>query len=500
MKHNQLTLMLAVLMRMVAISASAANYDVEVNGAYFYCHGYGAVVTYASYNGPNSTTNYWNYNGYYEGDIVIPESIAYEGKAYTVVEIGECAFRSTGSRITSLTIPKTVRKIGDGAFEGCTIPDIYCYSIDPPQADKHMAFVESEYTGFRKGSNGIIKSSTSSYSSNHLYIATLHVPKESVEKYKTSYPWAYFDSICAIPDPVESLKLEKHNLTLNVEKSETLKYEILPTYADNQNVIWSSSDETVATVSEGGMVTANNEGTCHVIATSEDNPEAADTCVITVIRPVTGVTLSHSEYTLNGVGSAFDLKANVLPENATNKNVKWFSSKESVCTVSNAGRVTAVGEGQSTITVKSEDGGHTATCKVTVVVEHPVTGVVLNHDAYTLEGIGKSVQLVATIHPENADNKEVTWKSYNESVCVVSNGLVVAVGQGTAMVSVTTTDGNHMAFCTITVTDGTSIGKVSAKEAGYKVFDLQGVEYPSLQKGLNIIRFSDGTSQKVFIK
>ena len=81
----------------------------------------------------------------------------------------------------------------------------------------------------------------------------------------------------------------------------------------------------------------------------------------------------------------------------------------------------------------------------------PASGITLNYETYTLTRLGKTVQLEATILPENAINKNVTWKSLNDAVCVVSDGLVVATGEGTTVVSATTEDGGYVAYCTITV-------------------------------------------------
>ena len=81
----------------------------------------------------------------------------------------------------------------------------------------------------------------------------------------------------------------------------------------------------------------------------------------------------------------------------------------------------------------------------------PASGVTLNYESYTFGRIGKTVQLEATVLPENASYKKVTWKSYNETVCIVSDGLVISTGEGTTVISATTADGEHVAYCTITV-------------------------------------------------
>ena len=163
---------------------------------------------------------------------------------------------------------------------------------------------------------------------------------------------------------------------------------------------------------------------------------------------VTGVTLNKTSTTL-AVGASETLTATVAPDNATNKNVTWTSSNNNVATV-NDGVVTAVAAGTATITVTTEDGGKTATCRVTV---NPVavTGVTLNKTTTTLL-VGATESLTATVAPEIATNKNVTWSSSNTAVATVSNGVVTGVSVGTATITVTTEDGSKTAECTITVT------------------------------------------------
>ena len=169
----------------------------------------------------------------------------------------------------------------------------------------------------------------------------------------------------------------------------------------------------------------------------------------TGIVPVEKVFLNKSELTL-AVGQTEQLIATIEPENATNKNVSWSSSNEEVATVDEDGTVRAVGAGTATITVTTEDGNKTATCKVTVIV--PVERVSLNKSELTLV-VGQTEQLIATIEPWNATNKNVSWSSSNEEVATVDeDGTVTAVGAGTATITVTTEDGNKTATCTVTVT------------------------------------------------
>ena len=167
------------------------------------------------------------------------------------------------------------------------------------------------------------------------------------------------------------------------------------------------------------------------------------------IIAVTSVELDADEMTLT-VGDEGQLQATVAPEDATDADVDWSSSDVSVATVDGAGNVTAVAEGTATITAKA--GDKAATCTVTVkAATIAVTSVELDADEMTLK-VGDEGQLQATVAPENAANKSVTWSSSNESVATVEqNGNISAVGVGEATITVTTTDGGKTATCKVTV-------------------------------------------------
>ena len=251
---------------------------------------------------------------------------------------------------------------------------------------------------------------------------------------------------------VSSVTLDSTSMTLVEGDSQTLIATISPSNAENQKVLWSSSNSSVATVKEG-VVTAIKPGSATITVKSDDGGKTA-TCEVTVnakVYPVTSVSLSKSSATLTE-GDEFTLTATINPSNATNKNVSWKSSNTSVATVSN-GKVTAVKAGSATITVTTEDGGKTATCEVTVNAKvYPVTGVSLNQTSVSLTE-GDDFDLTATVYPSNATNKKVTWSSSDTSVASVKNGMVVAIKPGTAIITVTTEDGNKTATCEIIVSE-----------------------------------------------
>ena len=168
-----------------------------------------------------------------------------------------------------------------------------------------------------------------------------------------------------------------------------------------------------------------------------------------VTYKVTGVSLSKASLTLD-VGGTEDLIATITPETATDKNLTWASDANGVATVDQNGKVNAVAPGTANITVTTQDGSHTATCAVTVT--QPVTGVTLDPTSLSLF-TGDTATLTATVEPENATNKNVTWSSDKPEVATVENGKVTAVKEGTATITVTAQDGSGVSTsCSVTVT------------------------------------------------
>ena len=252
---------------------------------------------------------------------------------------------------------------------------------------------------------------------------------------------------------VMEVTLDRTELTLTEGETETLTATVKPDNADNRKVTWSSDKTEIATVGGAGRVTAVKAGEAVITVTTEDGGKTA-ACKVTVKAKavsVTEVTLDKTELTLTE-GETETLTATVKPDNADNKKVTWSSDKTEIATVDGAGRVTAVKAGVAVVTVTTEDGGKTATCKVTVKAKTvPVTGVEVNPWAVTLSVRGTS-KLSYTIRPADATNQNVKWESESPSVATVdSEGNVQGVAAGTAKICVTTEDGGFKSYCTVTV-------------------------------------------------
>ena len=195
------------------------------------------------------------------------------------------------------------------------------------------------------------------------------------------------------------------------------------------------------------------------------------------------LTLDRTSLSLYEGGNA-QLTASYSKE-VSNPLLRWSSSDEAVATVEE-GRVYAQRRGNAVITVVSANGVYAAECTVSVrstpdptPTPDPdpiyVTRVELDQSELALS-LGDSYTLKATVHPYDADNKAITWRSSDETVATVEGGTVKAMGAGTATITVRTEDGDHTATCVVTVTDPTGTATIS----GEQVYVQGGILYVEL--------------------
>ncbi|MDE7095965.1 MAG: Ig-like domain-containing protein, partial [Muribaculaceae bacterium] len=213
---------------------------------------------------------------------------------------------------------------------------------------------------------------------------------------------------------VKEVSFTRKTLTLTEGENTTFVANIEPEEATDQNVTWASSDPSVATVTDAGYVVALKAGTTNITATVSGKTA---TCVLTVKAKTVAVTsISLNKTALNLTeGGKETLTVTFNPENATNKTITWSSDDDSVATVSATGEVTAVGEGTTTITATSNNGKEAA-CTVTVAKKIiAATAITLSATTADLK-VNGSVNLTATVTPDNATDKTVTWTTSDAAV------------------------------------------------------------------------------------
>ena len=268
---------------------------------------------------------------------------------------------------------------------------------------------------------------------------------------------------------VTGITLSRTTMDLGVGTTGSLAATVAPSDATNKTYTWSSSNESVATVS-GGVVTAKAVGTATITVTTADGGKTA-TCVVSVAASsvaVTGVTLSSTTASLT-VGGTTTLTATVAPSNATDKTVTWTSSNSSVATVS-GGTVTAKGAGTATITATAS--GKTATCTVTVTAAsttltvNNVVGQTSAAAKKTLEDAGFKVSIA---YVDSSSGNDTVREQKPSAGSSVEKGATVYLTVNRASVSITViAQGNGTVTGSGMYAVGSSVTITAKADSGYK--------------------------------
>lgn len=270
--------------------------------------------------------------------------------------------------------------------------------------------------------------------------------------------------VVTITQPVTGFSLNSNYQEMWVGSKYAIIPYVLPIDAENKKVTYQSSDATVASVDENGIVTANKGGSCVIIATTDECKLTA-TVSIDVKEYVSTITLNETNKFMN-IGTSSNLTATVTKSSATNKNIIWTSSNSDIVSVDGNGHIYGGNTGSAVITATAADGsGVSASCVIRVV--EPVTSISVEPDTIRLL-VGDSQKAYATIYPESASIKDVTWVSSNTSVATVDgDGEVTAVAVGKAKITAISNDGNNIqASCSVYVTPVIKITslKINSKE------------------------------------
>ncbi len=290
---------------------------------------------------------------------------------------------------------------------------------------------------------------------------------------------------------ISAITLSSTEATLTEGETMQLTATVTPANATNTDLVWYSSDESVATVSASGLVTAVASGTAVISAKANDGSGVESLCSITVepkVYLVATITLSNTEATLLE-GETLQLSATVSPDNATNPSLTWTSSNAEVATVDESGVVTAVAAGEAVITVKANDGSEVqATCQITVEKSVVlVNEILLNVTEQTLI-VGNSLQLTATVAPADATDPTISWSTSDSQVAIVdTDGLVTALAPGEVVITATANDASGIsASCTLTVENGEGISVITVdSKAEADLYTVTGIKVRKAGQMLN---------------
>ncbi len=246
-----------------------------------------------------------------------------------------------------------------------------------------------------------------------------------------------------------SISLNATDVVITITETQQLVATILPANTTDQTITWSSSNPEVATVDKNGKVLGESVGTATITATTSNGLKASCGVEITTnIVPLESVTLSQ-ESVFTYIGAHTVLSAEIAPANATNKSLVWKSSRVSVATVDQNGKIVAKSEGTAIITAESSNGKK-GYCEVTVLAVS-ATDIILSKETLFME-VDETETLSATLVPDTTTNKTIVWNSSNENVATVENGVVTAIKIGKAVITASSPSGPYKE-CVVTVED-----------------------------------------------
>ena len=278
---------------------------------------------------------------------------------------------------------------------------------------------------------------------------TAHTRGKAVIKARSSSADVCGECLVTVAMPADELDLQQDDV--HIAKGETfqLTYVTEPESSDEIDAVWYSSDPSVVSVDQKGLIKGMSGGTAEI--TVEDiELKLKDTCTVTVEVPLKGIGFTMRSISLHKKDETGKLTVTYYPEDATNRNVVFVSDNENIASVDQDGIVTAHTSGTAYVTATAEDGGHTA--RIPVYVSIQAEGIALTPDALTLEKEQAPVQLTAQVLPEEAADQTVFWSSSDETVASVDDaGLVTPLSGGEAVITAETRDGGYTAQCSVTV-------------------------------------------------
>ena len=261
-----------------------------------------------------------------------------------------------------------------------------------------------------------------------------------------------------VTQSAEEITLDKPELTIDVGRNAVVKATVLPKDTNNKKVVWSSSDESIATVDKQGRIKAVALGDCEITCASEEIGTVQAKAVVHVQQPVKKVTFSPAPAVYND--ETAQLTWTIEPENASNPKLTFVSSNEKILTVDENGVVTGVSGGEATVTATTTDGSRRQ-AKIKVKVMQHLTGVhMLRKTAYI--DYGQTSSAGAILEPERAKNvnPNMTWESANPSVASVAQNKkapnkvdITGVAYGDTEVYGTTEDGRFRTSIKVKVGD-----------------------------------------------
>ena len=262
-----------------------------------------------------------------------------------------------------------------------------------------------------------------------------------------------FSALCTVTVHPKAVSIDIEETEVSVVDRTSKNLTLIVSPSDALNVFsWKSSNEDVVSVNNDGRVWGENVGTAIITVTSTDGTNLSDSCKVVVTPALTSsIKLRTSNVSINK-NETYKLVATILPDLPYNKTLKWESLDESIATVDDAGIITGVGVGSTKVSATTVDGSNLSDTCVVNILPPLVQSVMLDRDSLVLHK-EDVVVLKATLLPEDAGNKDLSWRCLNPGVATVDgDGNVTAVALGETDIIVSTRDGSGLSdTCHVTV-------------------------------------------------
>lgn len=270
---------------------------------------------------------------------------------------------------------------------------------------------------------------------------------------------------------------------------------IYPITLKDRALQYTSSNTDVAEIDENGKITVKNPGNAEITVSNAGTGQSVKARV-QVVQPVTGFYLQKSTITLYTTDTGVRLASAVVPDNASNSAVQWYSKDPGIVEVDQTGRLKPVNTGMTEVVAKTTDGGFSGKCFVNVVNEviKAQSVTIQNKDNISIKK-GETWLAAVSVLPANAKNKTVKWSSDNEDVAVVSqNGTVRAMSEGKAVITAQSPDGpSDTVEITVTGASSSSGGAIldmnptytSEGGVSYTTYNITLDEMTAIQMSLN---------------
>lgn len=520
--------LLSLLMFIVAVPLWA--HDFEVDGIYYNITDDTALTVAVTYRGTTSDS----YSDEYTGAVTIPSSVTYNGTTYSVTTIDYTAFRNCTS-LTEVTIPNSVTTIGERTFEKCngltevTIPNSVT-SIGSKAFYSCAGLTEVNFNAENCTFAGGHNTNAFRACSN---LKTLNIGNQV----KTIPDYAFRSCTglteVTIPNSVTTIggwafygctgltEVTIGNSVTSIGKSAFyncigLTAVTIPNSVTTIGVCAfddCSGLNTIVSLNTIPPTCASNNSFYNYSSTTLYVPKDSYAkyfidevwglfSIINKIETVaSSISLSKTSLTLDKNISE-SINATIVPSNTTLSRLMWTSDNPQVAIVDQSGKITAIGAGTATISVKAMDGSDvSASCIVTVIgttVTISQTEAILNvNDIMTL-----------TYIVGNSTNSTATWSTSNADVAPIkvnSDGSVTIVGMadGVATITATANDGSGAsASCVVTVLDTSGISDINGNSGIIEIarYDIYGRLLTEPTKGINIVKYSNGASHKEVVR